>query len=441
MCPLPGAGYHADMRGANLHTPAGPALTDTLAPAVRPQAKQVGEWARLMLSRSLVKDSLIALALATLALIGGIAHLQVEVLDAAEEETGLLALDTVGFGLVLVQTLPLAARRKTPLLTLAVTLGGLVIFSRLQYAPSLASFGFLIALYTVAAYRDRRISVPAGIASSIAVLMILLLGSEKLAPDTIGADYLIAAAAWFIGDSVRIRRAYVERLEDRAIRLERERAERVRQAVAQERQDIARELHDIVAHNVSVMVAQAGAAQRVFTAQPDDALGALGTIENSGRAALVEMRRLTGFLRTEHQREDARSPQPGLDNLETLVTQVGEAGVPTTLTIEGTRRALPVGLDLSAFRIVQEALTNVIKHAGAARAEVVVRYEPSRLDLRITDDGDGPPHPNGNGSRPGYGQLGMRERVALFGGELHVGRRQGRGYEVSASLPLDLGTV
>jgi signal transduction histidine kinase len=267
-------------------------------------------------------------------------------------------------------------------------------------------------------------------------MLILELGPEPVEPDTIIAEALIIGAAWSLGDGLRLRRSRVVQLEDRASRLEREREEWARQAVAEERRVIARELHDVVAHNVSVIVAQSAAAQRIVDEHPTEAATTLGTIEEAGRTALVEMRRLTGLLRTETDRSGGRSPQPGLHDLEALAGHVREAGLPVDVRIEGTPRPLPVGLDLSAFRIVQEALTNALKHAGPARASVVVRYEEDRLRLTIEDDGVGRGRET-RASRPRYGHLGMRERVALFGGTLAVGARDGGGYRVSACLPLD----
>jgi signal transduction histidine kinase len=260
------------------------------------------------------------------------------------------------------------------------------------------------------------------------------------------AECLFVGAAWFLGDGLRIRRGQVVMLEDRASRLEREREERAERAVVEERRVIARELHDVVAHNVSVIVAQAGAAQRISAAQPREALAALGSIEHTGREALVEMRRLMGLLRPDAERVTRRTPQPGLDELETLVEQVREAGVPVLLTIEGERRPLPVGLDLSAYRIVQEGLTNVLKHSRPSRVDVVIRYLPRSLELMITDDGadlheqqaeqiDGVD--DDQAPRIRYGHLGMHERVALFGGELSAGPVSGGGYRVSATLPTD----
>lgn len=392
-------------------------------------------WTRHLFAKPLMQDTLIAVLLTGASLVGVVTHLQVDIPEGGSETAG-RSLDALGIGLILLQTMPLAWRRRAPVPVLSVTAVALFLFSLLGYFRSLAAFGFLVALYTVATYRERRTSIPAGIGCAAVILLILLMGVEPLEPDALMAEYLFLGTAWFLGDSLRIRRGQVVLLEDRATRLEREREEQTQRAVAGERRVIARELHDVVAHNVSVIVAQAGAAQRIFGTQPGEALGALGAIEHMGREALVEMRRLMGFLRTDTDREATRSPQPGLNNLETLVGQVREAGIPVMLRIEGTPRPVPAGLDLSAFRIIQEALTNIVKHAGGARAEVVVRYGESRLELMIADDGAGPDKDLAS-TRPRYGHLGMRERVALFGGELHVGAGPSGGYQVAASLPLD----
>jgi signal transduction histidine kinase len=365
-----------------------------------------------------------------------VAHLHVD-LPEGGSDVAFRRLDALGIALVLLQTVPLVWRRLYSVAVLAVTTGAMFLFFLLSYFPSFASLGFLVALYTVAGYRERRTSIPAGIASGIVVLMILSIGQEPVEPDTIIAECLIVSAAWSLGDGLRIRSGRVVQLENRAQRLEREREAWVRQAVAQERRVIARELHDVVAHNVSVIVAQSGAAQRIWAKRPEEARGTLAAIEQAGRTALVEMRRLMGLLRTEADAPGVRSPQPGLADLDGLVAHVREAGLPATVRVEGVPRRLPAGLDLSAFRIVQEALTNALKHAGPAHASVVVRYEDSRLRLTIDDDGVGGDRVGTAAAQPGYGHLGMRERVALFGGDLHVGARAGGGFRVEATLPLD----
>jgi signal transduction histidine kinase len=287
-------------------------------------------------------DGLAACALTAVAIGGLIAHVDINVLDGDGE--AFRALDVLAITLVLLQTGSLVLRRSAPVLTLTLAGGGLLLYSMLDYAPSLASFGFLAALYTVAAYRNRRISVPAGIAAVCVVSMVVGIGRQPVAPDTFVADHVIVAAAWFLGEGLRLRRLHMVRLEDRASRLEREREERARQAVADERRVIARELHDVVAHNVSVIVAQAGAAGRILDAAPKEARTALEAIEQTGREALVEMRRLTGFLRTQGNGA-ARDPQPSLTDLGALARQLGEAGVWVTVRVEGRVRPLAKGLD------------------------------------------------------------------------------------------------
>jgi signal transduction histidine kinase len=345
-------------------------------------------------------------------------------------------IDGLGIALLLLQTATLVWRRKAPVLVLAVVTSSLFAYSMLGYFRSFASFGFLIALYTVAAHRERRISIPAGIACGVVVLLILALGREEIEPDAVIVECLIVGAAWFIGDGYRIRRGQYIQLQERARRLELAGEELARHAVVEERRVIARELHDVVAHNVSVIVAEAGAAQRISDAHPSEALATLAPIERTGREALVEMRRLMGFLRTQSELP-SHAPQPGLHELDALIEHAGQVGLPTRLTIEGTPRPLSPGLDLSAYRIVQEGLTNALKHAGAAHVDVVVRYGSDRLLLIIDDDGVGPARSRSDPTRPKYGHLGMRERVALFGGRLQVGGRPGGGFRVVAWMPMD----
>ena len=218
--------------------------------------------------------------------------------------------------------------------------------------------------------------------------------------------------------------------ERRARLAERERDLAAREAVLEERARIARELHDAIAHNVSMMVVQAGAERRTL-ADASQTREVLETVEHIGRAALTEMRRLVGMLRSDDA--EPLAPQPGLRDLSTLVTQVREAGLPVDLEIDGDPRELPVGLELSAYRIVQEALTNALKHAGDAHATVHVRYGPDSLELEIVDDGAGVQVPVASG---GHGLVGMRERVAVFGGVLEANRRLEGGYRLRATLPL-----
>ena len=238
--------------------------------------------------------------------------------------------------------------------------------------------------------------------------------------DTVIVECLIVGAAWSLGDGYRIRRRQVIRLEDRATKLEHEREALAEKAVAEERRVIARELHDVVAHNVSVIVAQSGAAQRVYRSHPDEAFATLGAIERAGRAALVEMRRLMGFLRMDEDDSPTHSPQPGSATSPPWWSRYEGPDCRSRSPSRGLPRTPPAGLDLSAYRIVQEALTNAIKHAGPASAWVTVRYERTTVLLTVEDDGSGTPE-RGTETRLRYGHLGMQERVALFGGWLRTG--------------------
>ncbi|MEV3856823.1 sensor histidine kinase [Streptomyces sp. NPDC050095] len=247
--------------------------------------------------------------------------------------------------------------------------------------------------------------------------------------------------AWVLGDSLRTRRAYLAQLEERAARLEREREAQSKVAVAAERARIARELHDVVAHNVSVMVVQADGAAYVLDQAPDQAKKALETISGTGRQALAEMRRLLGVLRTgEHEEGGEYVPQPDVEQIEDLVEQVRTAGLPVDFKVEGTPRPLPSGVELTAYRIVQEALTNTRKHGGAnAGASVRLVYFDDGLGLLVEDDGKGAPHElyeDGGADGRGHGLIGMRERVGMVGGTLDAGPRPGGGFRISALLPL-----
>ncbi|MEV0394686.1 sensor histidine kinase [Polymorphospora rubra] len=261
-------------------------------------------------------------------------------------------------------------------------------------------------------------------------------------------------AAWVWGNSVRIRRRFYAQLADRADRLERERDALDRVAVAEERARIARELHDVVAHHVSVMVVQADGAGYALAGDPERAREALGTISRTGREALTEMRRLLGMLRTPDGEAAARAPQPGLDGIGELVGQLRGTGLAVEHTVAGRPRPVGAGTALTAYRVVQESLTNTLKHGGpGVRATVRLAWSRDHLRVEVLDDGSHP-HPNGVGpgsdgpAEPGsggpatpggtgHGIIGMRERVLAAGGRLLVGARPEGGFQVSATLPLD----
>jgi signal transduction histidine kinase len=340
--------------------------------------------------------------------------------------------------LLLLITVPLAWRRRAPTVVFALALASiglqisLIDDARSVQPPFQHWIALLIVFYSLGAHADRRRALIAGALGGGAVfvgdLVDLLLG-QSMPQDTVPAWFMIGAA-YGVGFALRGQRIQSTLLAHRAERLEREREQKARLAVAEERVRIARELHDIVAHAISVIVVQAQAGQRVLEGEQASAREALGSIETTGRQALVEMRRLLGILRKE-DRELALVPRPSLAYLDVLAERVREAGLPVELHVEGEAKSLPPGVELSAYRIVQEALTNALKHAGPASAQVVVRYRAEEVELEISDDGRGPI----DGREGGHGLIGMRERAALVGGNVESGSNGGCGFIIRARLP------
>jgi signal transduction histidine kinase len=242
---------------------------------------------------------------------------------------------------------------------------------------------------------------------------------------------LVFGISWLAGFALRERAEQAAAAEERMLRAEREREAAARVAVAEERARIARELHDIVAHAVSVMVLQVGAVRHKLPSELAGDADALRGVETTGRTALAEMRRLLGAMRDDGQ-ELELTPQPGLDRLEALVSEVGRAGLPVSLHVDGDRVPLPRAIDLSAYRIIQEGLTNALKHARASRADVTLGYGPGELRIEVRDDGRGEAARDGGG----YGLAGVRERVKIYGGEMTAGAAPGGGFVLSARLPL-----
>ena len=345
---------------------------------------------------------------------------------------GTLAL---GYALALLHTLPLAARRRFPLAVLATSVASGLAFATLDLPPVFLGVAILVAVYSVAAYGDRWVSLAGLAAAELGSAAVQLTPGRFQAP-TVVSNGLVIGAAWLLGHFVGVRRAYTARLE-RTAELERARAELARRAVAEERLRLARELHDVVAHSISVIAVQSGVGAHVASTQPEEAAKALATIEATSRAALTELRRLLGVLRQDGEPEGSLSPVPGLADLDGLLAEVAKAGLGVRLRVEGTPSQLPAGVGLSAYRIVQEALTNVVKHAGPARAQVVVGYGDQDVTVEVTDDGRGVGASTGDGqAMVGHGLIGMRERVAAFGGDLQIGPRPGGGFRVAARLPL-----
>jgi len=339
-----------------------------------------------------------------------------------------------------------ALRRRMPekmlLVAAAVGLAQLV----LDQQAIIADFAMLVIIYTVAADGAAwasRVGLVAGlVAGTLAQMRWPEERTSVLGNIAIAVFKTVPfALAWVLGDSLRTRRAYLAQLEERAARLEKEREAQSKVAVAAERARIARELHDVVAHNVSVMVVQADGAAYVLDTAPDQAKKALETISGTGRQALAEMRRLLGVLRTgEHKEAGEYVPQPDVEQIDELVEQCRSAGLPVDFKVEGTPRPLPSGVELTAYRIVQEALTNTRKHGGPnAGASVRLVYFDDGLGLLVEDDGKGAPHElyeEGGADGQGHGLIGMRERVGMVGGTLDAGPRPGGGFRISVLLPL-----
>jgi signal transduction histidine kinase len=296
----------------------------------------------------------------------------------------------------------------------------------------------LIAFYSAAAYGQRRRTAIAVLTFAAAMAVLWMSGdqSNTTAQDLLSNTFVFGAA-WAVGEIIRTRRERIATLEERASVLERERLDEARRAVAEERLRIAQELHDVVAHAMSVITVQAGVGAHVIETQPAEAKRALEAIETTGRSALQELRRMLGVLRSESDPRGALSPAPDRGSVETLVQSVRDAGVPVELRWEGDPATpVPDSVRLTGYRILQEALTNVVKHAGRARVTVTIRVETDHASVEVVDDGRGyAASPNGMGS--GHGLIGMRERVAVFSGTLVAGPVPGGGFRVLAMLPFE----
>ncbi|MFE6668086.1 sensor histidine kinase [Streptomyces sp. NPDC057697] len=330
-------------------------------------------------------------------------------------------------------------RRRHPFGVLAVTLGCGVVFQLLGVRDSpLVVSPVLVSVYNVAVRTDRRTAwVSAAVAATVLVSAAAVFTPQSwLEPDT-AATLAWTALPAAVGDGVRSRRAYVVAVEERAEHAEHTREQEARQRVAAERVRIARELHDIVAHHIALINAQAGVAVHLVDQRPEQILTALEDIRDTSRSALDELRVTVGLLRQSDDPVAPRDPMPGLAQVPALLASFERAGLAVTHTRHGTTEPLEPAVDLAAYRIVQESLTNVRKHAGADHARLCLHYHRERLTITVEDDGSaGPrrPHPGA-----GHGLIGMRERAATIGGRLHAGPRPGGGFGVTAELPLRPG--
>jgi signal transduction histidine kinase len=375
--------------------------------------------------RAPIADALLAAAVTAMVLVD---------LSSPTDAVGVRPTDALAVLLSLLQTLPLAFRRRAPLPSFALTVIGVCAYYALGYEVTDGTLATFVGVYTVAAHEDRRRSLAALGLLAFGMTWYWLTRAEPFDPTTPIWIGILGLLSWGLGEYVRTRRAYTAEVEALAERLDRTRALEARQAAWQERARLARELHDVIGHTVNVMVIQAGAGRRTLASDRELAERAFQTIESTGREALEELDRLLGILRTEED-EPELPPQPGLDQLRTLAGRFEDSGLPVEISIQGQAVPLPRSLDQSAYRIVQEALTNALRHAGGSTAHVAVRYCHDRLELEVANDGRSPrrtqDHPGGR-----RGLIGIRERVALFGGELEAGPRAGGGFVVRCRLPL-----
>ena len=336
---------------------------------------------------------------------------------------------------ILAITLPLFIRRRFPF-GAPVAVGVAVALSSFVDGHLIPS-GLITTLAAISAFvlmgmlRDRTQSV-AGLAYGIGVTAVVAHNDPNGGVGNFVFTSIVFSIAWTIGFLVSRKFHEADVARERALKAEKEREERARLAVSDERTRIARELHDVVGHSVSVMTVQASAARRLLRPHQEKEREALLVVEQTGREALAEMRRMVGVLRRPEE-APALAPQPSLEQIERLVENTREAGLPVDLRIEGVPVQLPAGIDLTAYRLVQEGLTNTLKHAQAQRAEVVVRYEDRHVELTVSDDGQGGGDGGGGG---GQGLVGMRERVSVYGGELEAGPLAGGGFCLRARLPV-----
>ena len=342
----------------------------------------------------------------------------------------------VAIAAVTVMAGTLAFRRQAPLPALIVFLGSAVAMTVLvDQSENLAApfFGVLVWAYSIGSLPDVRTAVVGLVLAWLGIAAVSASFGEPVVGDFV-FPMGFAAAAWGAGRTIQHRTRLAAELHEAAVRAEEDREAQAARAVADERRRIAREMHDVVAHSVSVMVVQAGGARRILDRDPQRAVEAAQLIERTGRSALLEMRRLLGVLGSSEE-PAAMAPQPTLDGIEGLVERAAAAGLPATLDVEGERRPLPAGAEAAVYRVVQEALTNALKHAGSAPTQVLLRWEAAALEVVVADRGASG---GADAALPsgGHGLVGMRERVRVYGGELTALPRPDGGFVVRARIPL-----
>ncbi len=373
-------------------------------------------------------DTLLAVILTAGAFVdlAGVSHTTLDALGFREPD---------GFTIVIIllQTIPVAFRRRLPTTALLIVLAGFFLDRNLNYPNTVAMFGLLFVFHAIGSELPRKRALITGW-TTIGLMTAFTISGVFAGLVSIGTPLLLVIFTSFpfiLGLESRERRTAAADLALRTQQLEFDWAE----AVQQERARIARELHDVVAHEMTVATLQAAAARRLIGNDDEQAKKAAGEAERAGHEGLVELRRLLGMLRTDEPA--SRTPQPGLMQLDSLIDQMREAGLNVDVTVEGEPRALPPGMDLNAYRIVQESLTNVLKHAGPnAAAAVAISYRSDGISLTITDDGRGAASSVG-APRTGHGIISMQERAAILQGTFAAGARPGGGFRVSVSIPCD----
>jgi signal transduction histidine kinase len=382
--------------------------------------------------RQLGLDALIAAATLTVALVSRLAIPQAIAAAFSREFDGLQLF------LIILMTVPLVLRRVYPTPVFFVILAAWVVERALNYPETLAWTGLVIAFYTIGAELSRRSSLRIGGITALFILGGTGIGVatlETISGFSLVTTMIITVTPLLVGREIREQRRRVHDMRERVERAERDREEKAYRAVADERTRIARELHDVVAHQMTVMTLQADGARRIADGSDPRVVQALETISDTGHSALSEMRRMVGLLRAPEETSETE-PLPRLAEVEQLVEKVRAAGVSVGLEVEGDVRRLPDGTELSAYRIVQESLTNSVRHGGPdVTATVAIEYKEDHLNLLILDDGRGASAESSD--EVGHGIVGMRERITVLGGEFSAGPRTGGGYQVHAIIPIE----
>ena len=402
-------------------------------------------------SRALAVDVLLALA------IGLVQVLALVVSERVGRSPAWRAPDALAWLLLVVGPMALLVRRRWPLGVLAVTVAAGMAYAARTYPEGPSQLAVFPALFTVALTVPRRQAWLAAAVTAVeaAGVELFLYGDTMFEGEPLYAAITVLAAMWW-GESVRARRAYVAELRDRAERAERTREEEARRRVDEERLRIARELHDVVSHTIGVISVQAGVAAHLLQRRPDKAAESLAAIRQASDEALGELHAMLGVLRERDGDAGGAplAPAPGLAELDTLVAQAAGAGLEVRVSRQGEPRRLPAAVDLAAYRVVQESLTNVVRHAGASRADITVTHHDGRVEVEVVDNGNGSESPSATSGpfrpadspvgdrqvrRSGQGIAGMRERARALGGTLEAGPRPGGGFRVQASLPVSPG--